>query len=57
MSEEKKRNDKESMICFTPKLTSKFFVYRIQTIKNIQKMGIFKKKVGVIEQKNEKKAF
>ena len=28
---EQKRNDKKSMICFTPKLSQSFFVYRIQS--------------------------
>ena len=34
MSEQEKKNDKESMICLTPKQSQSFFVYRIQNKEN-----------------------
>ena len=39
-----KRNDKESMICLTPKPSKTFFVYRIQIfLKNLLKKSFLKK--------------
>ena len=40
----KKRNDKESMMCLTPKPSISFFVNRIQSKEKITEKGPFKKK-------------
>ena len=55
-----KRNDKESLICLTPKPSQSFFVYCKQSKENFffTEKELFKKKgEWKIETKNEKKSF
>ena len=41
----KKKNDKESIICLTPKLSQNLFFYRIRSKENsLQKKSFFKEK-------------
>ena len=54
----KKRNDKETMICLTPKLSQNFFVYHIQSKeKNFTEKEIDKEKGSGGLNINDKKAF
>ena len=54
----KKRNDKESMICLTPKPTYSFFYRKQSKQKDFTEKDFFKKKGGVDNwTKNEKKVF
>ena len=59
MSDQEK-NDKESIICLTPKPSQSFFVNLIQSKERIfSEKELFKKKSGdwALNKKNEKKAF
>ena len=51
----KKRNDKESKICLTPKPSQSFFVYRIQSKeKKLRKKSFSKKRgIGVLNKKRK----
>ena len=55
---ERARNDKESMICLTPKQIQSFFVYRIQSKKTLfTEKELLNEEVWKIEQKTKRRLF